>query len=98
MPEGFHLRTPERPPRTSVRVLLVEDSPDDAELILHELERGGYRVTWERVDTRQDLAAALERSRWEKQSLPARMMMWICYALARFLTGWSSYGRSQEFK
>ena len=43
-------------------------------------------------------ARPLERSRWEKQSLPARMMMWICYALARFLTGWSSYGRSQEFK
>jgi signal transduction histidine kinase len=46
-------------------VLLVEDSPDDAELILHELERGGYRVTSERVDTRQDLTAALERSRWD---------------------------------
>src|SRR5688572_558159 len=29
-------------------------------------------------------ARPLERSRWEKQSLPARMMMWICYALARF--------------
>ena len=44
---------------------MVEDSPDDAELILHELERGGYRVTYERVDTRQDLASALERSRWD---------------------------------
>ncbi len=43
-------------------------------------------------------ARPLERSHWEKRSLPARTMMWICYALARFLTGWSSYGRSQEFK
>ena len=65
MAEGSPARTAERPPRTPLRVLLVEDSPDDAELILHVLERGGYRVTWERVDTRQDLAAALERSRWD---------------------------------
>ena len=59
--------SPERssPPRAALRVLLVEDSADDAELILHELERGGYRVTWERVDTRHDLTAALERSRWD---------------------------------
>lgn len=64
MAEGALPRWPERP-RTSLRVLLVEDSPDDAELILHELERGGYRVTSERVDTRQDLAEALERSRWD---------------------------------
>jgi signal transduction histidine kinase len=63
--DGLPVRTPERPPRTSLRVLLVEDSPDDAELILHALERGGYRVTSERVDTRHDLAEALERSRWD---------------------------------
>lgn len=49
----------------ALRVLLVEDSADDAELVLHELERGGYRVRAERVDTREDLMAALERSRWD---------------------------------
>lgn len=50
---------------SSIRVLLVEDSPDDAELMLRELERGGYHVISERVDTRDGLAAALEASPWE---------------------------------
>ncbi len=43
-------------------------------------------------------AHPVERSRWENQALPARIMTWVCYGLVRFLTGWSSYGRSQEFK
>ena len=49
----------------SLRVLMVEDSLDDAELVRYELERGGYRVISERVDTREDMAAALERTRWD---------------------------------
>jgi cardiolipin synthase len=43
-------------------------------------------------------AQRIERSGLEKQSLPARIMTWLCYELVRFLTGWSSYGRAQEFK
>ncbi|QIN80454.1 hypothetical protein GBA65_20210 [Rubrobacter marinus] len=34
-----------------LRVLLVEDSPDDALFVLRELRRGGYRVSHERVET-----------------------------------------------
>jgi signal transduction histidine kinase len=57
---------PDRSPaRAIIRVLMVEDSADDAELILREFERGGYRVVCERVDTREGLLAALERSTWE---------------------------------
>jgi signal transduction histidine kinase len=56
---------PIAPVRTSMRVLLVEDSPEDAELIVREIERGGYRVISERVDTREDLTAALERGPWD---------------------------------
>lgn len=48
-----------------MRVLLVEDSPADAELIVREIERGGYDVISERVDTREDLTAALERGPWD---------------------------------
>jgi signal transduction histidine kinase len=44
--------------------LLVEDSPNDAELVLLELRRGGYRVQWERVQTGPDLERALEGD-WE---------------------------------
>ncbi|HEU4578423.1 MAG TPA: response regulator [Polyangiaceae bacterium] len=44
--------------------MLVEDSPNDAELVLLELRRGGYRVQWERVQTGPDLERALEGD-WE---------------------------------
>ena len=51
--------------RTSLRVLLIEDSEHDAELVTHELSRGGYDVTSLRVDTADALVAALEGSRWD---------------------------------
>ncbi len=49
----------------SLRVLIVEDSPADAELMVHELSRGGYDVTAERVDTAEAMRAALARPGWE---------------------------------
>jgi cardiolipin synthase len=42
-------------------------------------------------------AVRVDTASWQRQSLPARMMTWICYELVRFLTGWSSYGRAREF-
>lgn len=42
-----------------LRVLLVEDSEDDAFLILRELRRGGRRLDHRRVDNREQLAAVL---------------------------------------
>jgi two-component system cell cycle sensor histidine kinase/response regulator CckA len=49
----------------ALRVLLVEDSEDDALLVLRELRRGGFDVTSERVDTREALAGALARQAWD---------------------------------
>jgi signal transduction histidine kinase len=46
-------------------VLLVEDSPDDAELVVRELRRGGYEPDHERVDTEAALREALARRRWD---------------------------------
>ena len=43
-----------------MRLLLVEDSPDDALFVLRELKRGGYRVSHERVETAGDMLAALK--------------------------------------
>lgn len=51
--------------RESLRLVLVEDSEDDARLILHELRRGGYNVTARRVDTPQDLASVLADGEWD---------------------------------
>src|SRR5215216_196760 len=48
-----------------LRVLLVEDSEDDALLLLRELRRGGYEPLSERVDTAGDMEAALEERGWD---------------------------------
>ena len=48
-----------------LRVLLVEDSADDAGLMLRELRRAGYDLTHERVDTAAALEAALDRHPWD---------------------------------
>ena len=50
---------------TPLRVLVVEDSEDDALLLLRELRRGGYKPTHERVDTAADMEAALEKRDWD---------------------------------
>src|SRR5256886_1332475 len=48
-----------------LRVLMVEDSEDDALLVLRELRAAGYDLTLERVDTAAALAAALDRHPWD---------------------------------
>ncbi len=48
-----------------LRVLLVEDSEDDAALILAELRRAGYDPTFERVDTEAGLNSALDAREWD---------------------------------
>ena len=45
--------------RAPLRVLLVEDSEDDALLILRELRRGGYEPEYERVETSEAMERAL---------------------------------------
>jgi PAS domain S-box-containing protein len=45
--------------RASLRVLIVEDSEDDALLLLRELRRVGYEPEYERVDTPEAMEKAL---------------------------------------
>lgn len=51
--------------RKNLRVLLVEDNPDDAELVILELRRAGYEPTSLRVQTGQALRLALKESAWD---------------------------------
>ena len=52
--------------RLPLRVLIVEDSEDDALLLLRELRRGGYETIHERVDTPEAMRQALaEGGPWE---------------------------------
>src|SRR5438132_8501160 len=48
-----------------LHVLMVEDSEDDALLLVRELKRGGYEPTHERVATADALKAALDRQTWD---------------------------------
>lgn len=64
-PGGVDDRTGSEPRRIPVRVLLVEDSPVDAELIIHTLGRGGYEPSSERVDTEEGMREALYSRQWD---------------------------------
>jgi PAS domain S-box-containing protein len=50
---------------TSLRVLVVEDSEDDALLVIRELERGGYDTEFERVETAEAMTTALAKQAWD---------------------------------
>jgi PAS domain S-box-containing protein len=48
-----------------LRVLIVEDSEDDALLLVRVLRRSGYDLTYERVDTAAAMSVALETYTWD---------------------------------
>jgi len=50
---------------TPLRILLIEDSEDDARLVLREIQRGGYEVEFERIETADAMWAALARQGWD---------------------------------
>lgn len=48
-----------------LRTLIIEDSEVDTELVVHELQKAGYDVTYERVDNPDGLLEALDRAHWD---------------------------------
>ncbi len=48
-----------------LRVLLIEDSEDDAVLILRELRKAGYTPVSERVETESTMKSALSSQQWD---------------------------------
>jgi PAS domain S-box-containing protein len=50
---------------TPLRALIVEDSANDALMVVCELRNGGYDVTWERVETTEAMRSALGRQPWD---------------------------------
>jgi PAS domain S-box-containing protein len=49
----------------AVRVLIVEDSEDDAHLLIRELQQGGFAPVSERVETRETMRKALRSREWD---------------------------------
>jgi CheY-like chemotaxis protein len=44
-----------------LHILIIEDSAEDAARLVRTLERGGYDVTWQVVDRREEMQQALAR-------------------------------------
>src|SRR5882724_615261 len=50
---------------SSLKVLVVEDSEDDAQLLLRELKRGGYEVQHQRVESADEMSRLLKGDSWD---------------------------------
>jgi len=48
-----------------LRILVVEDSEDDALLVMHQVKKGGYDIYYERVETAEKMNAALREKTWD---------------------------------
>src|SRR5258706_11190746 len=48
-----------------LRVLIIEDSEEDTQLLLRELQRGGYEVEFERVESAEAMQSALSQKNWD---------------------------------
>lgn len=49
----------------SLRALIVDDSEDDSLLVARELRRSGYELTFQRVDTPEDMKNTLMKTAWD---------------------------------
>jgi response regulator RpfG family c-di-GMP phosphodiesterase len=50
----------------TLRVLVIEDSVDDAALMVRELKQAnGFDIVYERVDNEKDMRAAIEKKSWD---------------------------------
>jgi PAS domain S-box-containing protein/putative nucleotidyltransferase with HDIG domain len=48
-----------------LRVLIVEDSEDDALLLMRKLAHGGYQPQWQRVESAEGMRKALQEETWD---------------------------------
>jgi PAS domain S-box-containing protein len=49
----------------SIRILMVEDSEDDTQLLIRNLKKGGYNTVYERVETAVAMKKTLQEKEWE---------------------------------
>jgi PAS domain S-box-containing protein len=51
--------------KTTLRILIVEDSEDDAFLMVRHIKKGGYDIEYERIETAEGLRARLKEKEWD---------------------------------
>ena len=49
----------------SLRLLMIEDNPDDEALVLRAIRKGGFNVEHVRVDNSKELLAVLRNRDWD---------------------------------
>jgi DNA-binding NtrC family response regulator len=49
----------------SLNTLIVEDSERDAALLVRELRRGGYELSYDRVDNESAMVSAINQRPWD---------------------------------
>ena len=68
-----------------LRLLLVEDSQDDTELLIRTLNRAGYEPDYERVESEKAMSSALGRRRWDIVIVDYSMPQFSGYAAIKLL-------------
>lgn len=48
-----------------IRLLIIDDSLDDALLLVRQLKKGGYNLTYEQVDTAETMNEAIDNKEWD---------------------------------
>jgi PAS domain S-box-containing protein len=51
--------------KTTLRVLIIEDSEDDTLLVVHQIEKGEYEIEYVRVETPGEMQAMLNDRTWD---------------------------------
>lgn len=70
-----------------LRVLLVEDSEDDAELLVHELRNGGFDPVCRRIETAGTMRSALDAEQWDVVISDYRLPRFSAPAALELLAG-----------
>lgn len=70
---------------TLLRVLIVDDSDDDTNLIIRKLRDDGYNPKWKRVDTAEAMKRALEHESWDVILCDYKMPLFSVHAALKIV-------------
>lgn len=80
--------------RTPLRVLIIEDSVADTDLLVRELRQGGYEPEYERVDVPDQMRDAITRAKWQVALVDHAMPQ---FSAPQALQIWREAGIDQPF-
>jgi DNA-binding NtrC family response regulator len=68
-----------------LRVLIVDDSDSDTNLIISKLRSEGYEPEWKRVDTSEAMKEALEHKKWDVILCDYKMPLFSVHAALKIV-------------